>query len=265
MKGVGRQVNAFMQEMREALCNQRQRFYRPDHEVVSVQEDQALSHGGILAIGRKEAAPTQYDLWRSQFGRKLQSCQKGICEENGLAIRELGIFNIEQRLEKVPKLHYEPISFNEGNVVDVHHPHEDALVVHLVIANHEVRRILVDTGSSIDILLYSTFKRIGLKKHQMHLAHTPLFGFTRDSTVPKGIIELPITVGQHLRTIMRMVNFLVVDIPSAYNKEIGRPGLSGIKVVASIYHLCMKFPTAYGIRIVKGSQKEARDCYNTAI
>ena len=39
MKGVGYKVNAFIQEMRKALCNQQRRFHRPDHEVVSVHKD----------------------------------------------------------------------------------------------------------------------------------------------------------------------------------------------------------------------------------
>ncbi|TXG70112.1 hypothetical protein EZV62_005047 [Acer yangbiense] len=46
MNGIGYQVNAFMLEMREALCNQPRRFHRLDHEVVSVHKDQSLSYGG---------------------------------------------------------------------------------------------------------------------------------------------------------------------------------------------------------------------------
>ena len=44
------------------------------------------------------------------------------------------------------------ITFSDEDFKGVHHPHDDALVVSMTIANFKVRRILVDNGSSADIL-----------------------------------------------------------------------------------------------------------------
>ena len=47
-----------------------------------------------------------------------------------------------------------------------------------------------------------------------------------------------------------MTKFLVMDCQSAFNGVIGRPLLKVLKVVTSIYHLTMKFPTIEGTRQV---------------
>ena len=53
--------------------------------------------------------------------------------------------------EKKPKL--EPrITFSDQDLVGIHLPHEDALVVTLRIANFDIKRILIDNGSSVNVL-----------------------------------------------------------------------------------------------------------------
>ena len=39
----------------------------------------------------------------------------------------------------------------------VHHPHDDAIVITLLIANYTTKRVLVDIGSLADILYYLAF------------------------------------------------------------------------------------------------------------
>ena len=80
-----------------------------------------------------------------------------------------------------------------------------------------------------------------------------------------GIISLPLTAGTTPRISIIMVDFLVVDRPSAYNVIIGRFGLNRLRVATSTYHLMMKFPTEEGVEEVKGDQFAARRCYNISI
>ena len=53
----------------------------------------------------------------------------------------------------------EPVmpSFSEEDARGVLMPHDDALVVTLTIANHAIHQILVDNGSSADILYWPIF------------------------------------------------------------------------------------------------------------
>ena len=49
------------------------------------------------------------------------------------------------------------IGFSEEDVRRLHHPHDDALVVSLRVGDYNVHRMLVDNGSSADILYYPAF------------------------------------------------------------------------------------------------------------
>ena len=93
----------------------------------------------------------------------------------------------------------------------------------------------------------------------------PLYNFTGDHVVPKGVAKLTITMGEHPRTSTILANFLVVDVSSAINGIIRRPLLKALKAATSIYHLTMKFPTAEGTGEVQGDQYDLRECYNKSL
>ena len=50
------------------------------------------------------------------------------------------------------------ISFTDEEAKRIHHPHDDAIVITLLIADYTTRRVLVDNGSSADILYYPAFQ-----------------------------------------------------------------------------------------------------------
>ena len=49
------------------------------------------------------------------------------------------------------------ISFTDEEVERIHHPHDDAIVITLLITDYTTRRVLVDNGSSSNILYYPAF------------------------------------------------------------------------------------------------------------
>ena len=49
------------------------------------------------------------------------------------------------------------IGFSEENARRLHHPHDDALIVSKQIEDYNMHRVLVDNGSSADILYYPVF------------------------------------------------------------------------------------------------------------
>ncbi|KAJ8441282.1 hypothetical protein Cgig2_013697 [Carnegiea gigantea] len=98
-------------------------------------------------------------------------------------------------------------------------PHNDPLVVEIKIVSAIVQRILIDTCSD-DCLKKLTHPRRDI----VPLVH-PILGFGRQEVNPTGMIRLPIRFGDKLRSKNLEVDFLVVDVPTAYNVILGSPTL----------------------------------------
>ncbi|GFY88776.1 hypothetical protein Acr_06g0007160 [Actinidia rufa] len=151
----------------------------------------------------------------------------------------------------------ECITFSRADLERVQHPHSDPLVVQLRIGGYDVKRILVDTGSSVEVMYYDLFKQLKLPQDQLKLARAPLVGFNAQAHWPLGTVSLKTRAGsQELIT-----EFVVVDIPSPYNVIVGRDWLHKMKGVASTLHQAIKFLTPRGEEAIYGDQVAAKQCY----
>ncbi|XP_077222187.1 uncharacterized protein LOC143856030 [Tasmannia lanceolata] len=146
------------------------------------------------------------------------------------------------------------ISFSDVDLDNLILPHDDALVITMLVANWELKKILVDNGSSTDILYYHAFKQMMIGDERLKPANSDLFGFSGEIVKAEGQIELPVLVGEPPHQVFAMVNFLVVRATSAYNTILGRHGQNLLRAIASAYHQKMKFITPNGVGEVKGDQ-----------
>jgi hypothetical protein len=103
------------------------------------------------------------------------------------------------------------ISFSEKDAKGVSMPHDDALVVTMTVANHTIYRILVDNGSSADILYWSVVQQMGINQDRIKHFGSPLMGFMGEQVQTTGLISLLVTCGMSSRQSTVMVDFLVVD------------------------------------------------------
>jgi len=94
------------------------------------------------------------------------------------------------------------IRFSDDDYARISFPHSDTLVVTLTIANHNVHRILVDNGCSVDISYWSVFKKL-------NLVQSPFIGFAGEQVQLLGAIKLPVTAGTVPRQVTIMVKFLL--------------------------------------------------------
>ncbi|XP_008795595.2 uncharacterized protein LOC103711289 [Phoenix dactylifera] len=155
----------------------------------------------------------------------------------------------------------EVISFSNENLEGVKTPHDDAVVISVIVNKFDVKRILVDNGSSANILYYHVYQKMGLTENQLRRMNAPLVGFTGDSVPVEGEVSFLVTAGLAPRESTVRTDFLVVRLPSAYNAILGRPGLNALRAVVSTYHLLVRFSTNYGIGEARGDQMVAKRCY----
>jgi hypothetical protein len=106
---------------------------------------------------------------------------------------------------------------------------------------------------------------MGIDRERIKPFGSPLVGFGGEVVYPIGIIPLPVTAETTPRLSTVMVDFLVIDWPSAYNVIVGRPALNKLRAATSTYHLMMKFPIEEGVGVVRGDQLAAMRCYNISM
>ncbi|XP_064963255.1 uncharacterized protein LOC135611544 [Musa acuminata AAA Group] len=100
-------------------------------------------------------------------------------------------------VEKCPRPELEPeITFGAGEVKRSHH--DDALVISVRIANARVKRVMVNTRSSADMLYLDAFKKLNLTKEDLTPMALALTGFTGDFISPLETTILPVTIGEVL-------------------------------------------------------------------
>ena len=153
------------------------------------------------------------------------------------------------------------VAFTSENAKGIIYPHDDPLVVSLQISTVMVHRILVDGGSSANILYKDKFERMGLEALCLKPVSYPVIEFT-GASVPEGTIKLPVKIGEGSQFRDMMVEFLVVDVPAAYNAIIGRSLIHYAQAVVSTYHLTMIYTSNIGKpEKIKGNQESVRACY----
>ena len=157
------------------------------------------------------------------------------------------------------------ITCSDSDLEGCQHPHDDPLVVRAIVANKTVHRVLVDNGSSTDIIFASAFDKMGIGREKLEPVNTHLRGFSREKVLPLGLIQLVLTLGESPCQATTTARFLIVDAPSAYNMLLGRPSLNAIKAIPSVYHMMIKFPTIHGVGMVRGDQRVARECYTASM
>ncbi|XP_028088841.1 uncharacterized protein LOC114289336 [Camellia sinensis] len=70
------------------------------------------------------------------------------------------------------------VVFNKKDLEGIQHPHTDALIITVGVANKfDMKRVLIDQGSAADIMYYEVFKKLGLNEQHLTLATSPLVGF----------------------------------------------------------------------------------------
>ncbi|KAJ8439986.1 hypothetical protein Cgig2_008369 [Carnegiea gigantea] len=127
---------------------------------------------------------------------------------------------------------------------------------------------MINTGSSIDIITWDYLKKL------MHpgcdivpLVH-PILGFSRQEVNPTSMIHLPVHFDDKLKAKNLEVDFLAVDVPTAYNVILGHPTLHNLTKREDELDLLRISPLGFGpvvlIHIMEvGLEVGSRPCANS--
>ncbi|GAU21573.1 hypothetical protein TSUD_35360 [Trifolium subterraneum] len=133
-----------------------------------------------------------------------------------------------------PKTSSQPLSFYLEELPGGSANSQIPLLVRADMANFDVRRIVVDSGSSCDIMYAHLFRTLQLdESHLTPYLGSDLQGFNGATTKPWGYIDLIVTFGHNETAKSIKVKFLVVNCPSLYQCIIGRTAIADLPAVAS--------------------------------
>ena len=175
--------------------------------------------------------------------------------------RQINNVHIKHPSPKYRQLESDDITFSKLDANGIKQPHDDPLVIVLEIEGFNTRRVLVDNGSSVNIMYITAYQQLRLDLKKLGPFKSPLVSFSGDRIYPKGIISLLVTARTHPAQVTKHVDFFIVDCPSSYNVILGRPTLNRLKAVTSTYCLKVKFPTPNGIGQICGDQLLDKECY----
>ena len=124
------------------------------------------------------------------------------------------------------------MGFSDEDKIGTIQPHDDALVITLRIGGYDVKRVMVDQDSAVEIMYPDLYKGLNLKAEDLMPYSSPLVSFEGKIIIPKGQVRLPVQTGSKVVE----VGFIVVDAYSPYTAIVARPWLHTLEAVSSTLH-----------------------------
>ncbi|XP_057432334.1 uncharacterized protein LOC130725096 [Lotus japonicus] len=137
---------------------------------------------------------------------------------------------------------------------------DDPVVVMVRINSFNVRRVLLDQGSSADIIYGDAFDKLGLTNKDLMPYTGTLVGFSGEQVWVRGYIDLDTVFGVEDNAKLLRVRYLVIQVVASYNVIIGRNTLNCLCAVISTAHLAVKYPLLCGkVGKIVVDQRRARE------
>ncbi|XP_030924112.1 uncharacterized protein LOC115950962 [Quercus lobata] len=121
------------------------------------------------------------------------------------------------------------VGFLDEDKLGTLQPHNDALVVTLRIGGYDVKRVLINQGSAVEVMYPDLYKGLKLKPKDLTAYDSPLVSFEGKTITPKGMIRLPIQTDSDVVE----VDFIVVDAYSPYTAIVTKLWLHALGAMSS--------------------------------
>ena len=145
------------------------------------------------------------------------------------------------------------MGFSNEDKVGTIQLHDDALVITLRIGGYDIKIVMVDQGSTVEIMYPDLYRGLNLRAEDLTPYSSPLVSFEGTVIIPKGQIKLPGQTGSETVE----VDFIVVDAYSPYTAIVARPWLHTLGAVSSTLHQKVKYTSEGQIEEILGDQAMA--------
>jgi hypothetical protein len=155
-----------------------------------------------------------------------------------------------------------PITFDQGDHPDyVPSPGRYPLVVDPIIGNVRLSKVLMDGGSSLNIIYAETLVLPGVDLSTIRAGAAPFHGIVPGKRVlPLGQLDLPVCFEPPSNFRKETLTFEVVGFRGTYHAVLGRPCYAKFMAVPNYMYLKLKMPGPNGTITVGSSYRHAYEC-----
>jgi hypothetical protein len=155
----------------------------------------------------------------------------------------------ESLREYIRRFSKQRITFDQGDHLDcVPSPGRYPLVVDHVIGNARLTKVLMDGGSSLNIIYAETLRLLGFDLSTIRAGAAPFHGIVPGKRVPPlGQLDLPVCFGTPSNFRRETLTYEVAEFRGTYHAVLGRPCYDKFMVVPNYAYLKLKMPGPNGV------------------
>jgi hypothetical protein len=155
-----------------------------------------------------------------------------------------------------------PITFDQGDHPDfVPSPGRYPLVVDPIIGNVRLSKVLMDGGSSLNIIYAETLELLGVDRSEVRAGAAPFHEIAPGKRIlPLGRIDLPVCFGTPSNFRKEALTFEVVGFRGTYHAVLGRSCYAKFMAVPNYTYLKLKMSGPNGIITVRSTYRHAYEC-----
>jgi len=148
------------------------------------------------------------------------------------------------------------LTFTEEEIPAEGRGHNKALHVSVKCMDHVVAKVLIDNGSSLNVMPKSTLEKLSFNASHLKPSSMVVRAFDDTRREVRGEIDLPVQIGSHTC----QVTFQIMDINPPYSCLLGRPWIHSVGVVPSTLHQKLKFVVEGHLVIVSSEEDILVSC-----
>ena len=142
------------------------------------------------------------------------------------------------------------LSFSDEELPEEGRNHNLALHISVNYKSDALSNVLVDTGSSLNVMAKTTLDQLSYQGPPMRRSGVVVKAFDGSRKSVIGEVDLPITIGPSVF----QITFQVMDIRATYSCLLGRPWIHEVGAVTSTLHEKLKFVRNGRLVIVSGEE-----------